>query len=1361
MAAAVVVIIAASVAADAVVFPLFEPSFTLTVLQALWYSIMGGTSIYVLYVRPVRTEITRKNMAVRELELERSHNRTLFDQAPEAIALVSPDNTVREINRAFLELFGYDVAEVVGRSIDDLIVPMEQRSVANRMTSEVASGLQVSAEAQRVRKDGRVVWVSILGSPVYFENQEVGVYAIYRDISDRKRMEEQLQLLSRAVEQSPASIVITDPRGNIEFVNERFLRVSGYTAEEVLGKNPRILKSGETPQDEYARLWNTITAGGEWHGVFHNRKKNGELFWEAASICAIRNGEGQITHFLGVKEDITARKEMEEQIRRNEEYYRSLIESGQDIISVVDPSGIVTYHSPSVSAVLGYSREELVGQSVLIAVHPEDHSRALATLTEGINNPGITRTIEVRCRHKSGGWRQLEVKGVSVGKDKTQYMILSSRDITERTRIQEELQNAKAQLYRIIDSVPDPLFVKDKHHTFTMANQAFCAFSGKNREDIVGRTTREVLPRDMADRVDRVDDKVLKSGVEYIGEEVWHDAQGLPHTVVAKRVRFEDRSKEKYIVGIRTDITDRKKAELELEESRRFFASTVDALTSHIAILDERGTVIRVNEAWRRFGAKNGLQTPDAAVGVNYIDVAERASGPNSEEAAAVATGIRRIINGEIDQFQLEYPCHGPLEERWFLIRLSRFKGDGKPRIVVAHQDISARKRFEQELIKAKEAAEAATRAKSEFLAMMSHEIRTPMNGVIGMTGLLTDTDLSEEQRNYVDTIRVSGETLLTIINDILDYSKIESGGLELEEQPFELRQCVEETLDLLSPRAAEKQLELLYSIDERISPFVAGDITRLRQILVNLTSNAIKFTERGEITISVEMEEAAARDFRGSVVLRFAVRDTGIGIPPDKIGRLFKSFSQVDSSTTRRYGGTGLGLAISARLVSLMGGAIWVESEVDKGSTFYFTIRTVPVSVPPAMVENRSLEHLAGKTVLLVDDNATNLLILSRQLAVWGLRTVTARSAVEALDAMREGPAFELAILDMQMPDVDGMQLGRRLAASGGSRMPMILLSSLGLSDLSFSEGLFAAVLNKPVRRNVLLETIASVLCSRRPSTRSAAKDKKLNVDLAGRLPLRILVAEDNPINQKLALRIFAKLGYSAELATNGLEVLDAVRRSPFDLVFMDVQMPEMDGLECTRRLMADPQLMQKPIIIAMTANAMPEDQQQCLEAGMHDYISKPVIPKTIQDKIQQWGANIMSTCHSLSDPAPDGVIDYDLLRDLDMDHDFLKQLMTMYLQQTPDLLFNIKHYARTGNFVSMRKLVHSLKGTSANIGASRMAEKCVRLEKIEPHQSPKDIDRLLFDLDKAFEETRFVIEGFLQNEFAWSADLPLEAQA
>jgi PAS domain S-box-containing protein len=799
-----------------------------------------------------------------------------------------------------------------------------------------------------------------------------------------------------------------------------------------------------------------------------------------------------------------------------------------------------------------------------------------------------------------------------LGQSRSRALVLAD-EMTSALRLRE----AEARrLATVAARTSNAVVITDRSGRIEWVNEGFTRITGYVLAEVKGRTPGSFLQGPQTDPATRAKmATAIAQGTGFQVEILNYHKTGRQYwlAVEVQPLRDPDGTITGFM-AIESDITERRLAEEKLQANeQRLTALTAQApgvIFQYQAGRDGRGGFAFISAG---FGDLFGLPPARALRRPSLLFTAVV-----PEDRVRVRRSLRQAYAGAkdwADSFRIK-PPHG--RTRWIHGRASVLRqSDGTLSWFGVLTDITElqQARFAAERLNAQladaiqEAKDAAVRAeqaniaKSQFLATMSHEIRTPMNGVIGMTSLLLDTALNPQQRDYTEIVRASGESLLLLINDILDFSKIESGRMDLECEPFALAECIESALDLFAARAAEKRLSLFYEMAPEAPPAIRGDVTRLRQILVNLIGNAVKFTDRGEVVVSLRAQRGAD----GADELLFAVRDTGIGIPAEAQARLFNSFTQVDASTTRKYGGTGLGLAISRRLAEIMGGRMWIESTPGRGSTFFFTLRGewLRDSVPAAVVP--SVAVLRGKRVLVVDNNATGRRILGALAAKWGLAAVIEDSGAAALSHLRAGERFDLALLDMLMPEMDGVMLAREIRQlPPGATLPLLLLSSIGRKLAPDDERWFNAILTKPVKPAHLLATIARTLGA---ADAAVVPTPNSLSPLPALPPLRILLAEDNPVNQKVALHMLGRMGYRADTAANGVEALAALRRQPYDVVLMDVQMPEIDGLEATRQIRADPAFaVAAPWIIALTANAMAEDRERCMQAGMDDYVSKPL---------------------------------------------------------------------------------------------------------------------------------------------------------
>ena len=964
--------------------------------------------------------------------------------------------------------------------------------------------------------------------------------------------------------------------------------------------------------------WPPEKCGGE----VCNRRKNGENYWESAKVAPIRDETERIhPHFVAIKEDITFARQNQEKLKRAEDAlrvsearYRRLVDSSPDAI-LIHAGETIVFANPAAAEMFGATGVgDLQGRSIKELMVPADWPSVAQRCAAALQGGTVPKQELRNLRRLDGTIFYGESSLTACEHRSAPALMVVVRDVTARVETERALRETERKLATILDNIPDLAWLKDNEGKYAAVNQAFCAYFGIQASDVAGRSSLCVHPAELANRIEQEDFDILSSGGFHYAEQRLLDKSGTPRWFESRKTAlFDEQGAACGIAGIAREITQRKKDEAALIESRQFLQNTLDALSAHIAILDDGGVIIAVNAAWNRFARHNSFLGSDFGVGSNYLSLCDAAAGECAAEAPAVANGIRAVISGQCEDFQMEYPCHSPDEQRWFIVRVTRFHGGGTVRVVIAHENITSRKRAEEELerktafleaqvkasldgilvvnesgkkalqnqrmtdllripkqiaesdddetqlkwvtqntsypekflervrylmshpgeisreelelkdgtvldrysapmigdggkyygriwtfrditdqrqaaeqlIAAREVAESASRAKSEFLATMSHEIRTPMNGLIGFTELLKDTPLSEEQRQFVETIRLSGQTLLRLINDILDFSKIESGKFTVETIPFDIRTAVKEVADLVAVQARQKKLDLRVDCTLPDTVRMTGDPMRVRQVLLNLATNAVKFTKRGGVDIQLLLDPDRP------AFVKCIVTDTGIGIKPEAHSRLFKTFSQLDASTTRRFGGTGLGLAISKRLIELLGGEIGVHGEDKKGTVSWFTL---PINPPPAGAE----------------------------------------------PPHEPAPASELT--------------------------------------------------GAPLEEAELL------------------------------YPIRVLVAEDDPASRQLAAHLLRNFGCDVDVTANGTGATAMASRCDYDLIFMDCLMPEKDGWQATQEIRNGENGRRRVPIIALTASVIGGQAEKCRLAGMDDFLAKPIELPLLEQIIRKW---------------------------------------------------------------------------------------------------------------------------------------------
>jgi len=1110
------------------------------------------------------------------------------------------------------------------------------------------------------------------------------VYVLVRDITKRKEAElalREMEATQRAILQAIPDLILrlnsqgiclsSIPGGDVHLYcpAERHL---GRSLQEIL---PPALAEQRLFYVQQALATQTQQR------YEYSIEVQGEVRYEEARIVPLNSQE-----VLVIVRDITEAKQAELALKAAEQLQRAILEAIPDLIFRLDSQGICLSFISGGEVLLYGSPDTYVGRSLQELLPPELAERRLFFVQQAIATQTRQRydqSIEIE-----GETRHEEVRIVPLN---PQEVVVIVRDVTDRVRSQQAVQESEQKFRALFENAAVAILIRhaETGEILEANSQAIAAYGFSSLEELRAFDASEQSPYRQAlwggeFSLQSYLEQARQQGSARFewhwqgrdGREVWEDVfvqplvlRGIPCWVFTA-----------------VDITARKQAEAELEQ---FFSVALDLL----CIADKEGYFRRLNPAW------------EAALGRSLEELQQHPfwEWVHPEDLPATQQAVQKLLeegrlDGFVNRYRTQDGSYRFIEWRASLAGSLAY---------AAGRDITLAKQAQEQMKAAMEAAEAANRAKSEFLATISHEIRTPINAIMGMAGLLLDTSLDAQQRDWVQTIRYGSEVLLSLINDILDFSKIESQKLELEETPFSLPQLMEELLDLMAAQAQSKDLELVAWVDPALPATLVGDPNRLRQILANLLSNAIKFTPQGEVVVTVEAQE---QDPQAQVQwVSFQVQDTGIGIPPEKQDRLFKPFSQVDSSISRQYGGTGLGLAISQRLCQLMGGTIWVQSQPGQGSTFGFRI---PLKLPDAALWATPTPDpaLAGQRVLLVEDNASQRQLLARLLQSWGMQ-VTACSTVAEAQAIAKAQTFELALVDTSLPDGDGLALARALQQE---QPPLRLVLLVDRRAALASAGSLPA-LGKPVRASQLRALLGQ------EKVPAAASHLKPQLPLASRCPLRILVAEDNPVNQKVIRLMLERLGYQPDIVANGLEALQALQLRAYDLVLMDLHMPELDGLAATRRIRSELPPERQPRILALTADAFLESRAAAEAAGVDGYLTKPLQPAVLERALQEAALDFVG------DPKPEPALDAAALASpqsmLGSPEDWQEMIQT-YRQDSQALLGSLRQALESRDVQTVAQLAHRLKGSSSTLGAKLLAQRCQALEKLVRKPSANSVN-------------------------------------
>jgi PAS domain S-box-containing protein len=1091
--------------------------------------------------------------------------------------------------------------------------------------------------------------------------------------------------LRRAVDAVNDAIISIDADGNIALWNPSASAMFGYGPEEVLGRNLHNLVVPPRFRDSHARGFRIFQESGTGAAVGKTLelmavRKSGEEFPIELSLSAMEV-EGR-WHAIGILRDITGRKKVQQQLAESRDHYMLAVKASNDGIWHWDLRENSIFLSAQYKKMLGYEDSELPNDFSVFEerLHPDDKVRVHAYIEEYLKGQVDRYRIEFRLLHRDGSYRWILSRGEALREDSgVPYRMAGSHtDVTSRHQSDENRremmrrQKGVSELQRsLLTSAPidekvrnltegiQRLFGADRCHIWTIGPADRCAIDCPHTN-----------PRDIG-----------------------HFCQGQRECL-------------HLVASAGGDVCDDYSAYRRLPTGRCFIGGLASGSNEKLVVNDIRndpriGSCLWVRTLNTESFAGYRLRTPEGStLGVLGLFSSNHVLADEDAMLDGLASSVALMIQHDTATEALK-------DSKMELEKLN----EELERSIARSNEMAVR-------------AQLASVAKSEFLANMSHEIRTPMNGVIGMTGLLLESGLNPEQRQYAEIVRTSGEALLAVINDILDFSKIEARKVELEVLDLNLRETLEDVTELLALKAQEKGLELVCLVDPDVPVMLRGDAGRLRQIVVNLTGNALKFTEQGGVLLRVQLEN----DGPDSAMIRISVRDTGIGIPPERIGVLFSPFTQMDSSTTRKYGGTGLGLAISKQLASLMGGRVGVESKVGAGSTFWFTAALEKQPVDP----EAQVGSFQGARVLIVDDHPDSRLFVSTLLTSWGCRCDETGDGAGALELMktaaRSGQPYGVVMIDMLMPGMSGEDLGRHIQSDVEFQLPaLVMMTPLGRQGERnrLLSGGYAAVLVKPTRQTQLRDALLIAtgrLFSESRNSRPASGAAPAADTVKSKW--RILLAEDNKTNQQVALAILKKLGYSADTVSNGLEAVDALKSRHYDVILMDCQMPEMDGYEATAHIRGPHSGIQNSAIpiIAMTAHAMSGDRNACIEAGMNDYMSKPVDPSTLDRILAKWlpktgpGAAAPQQESGSTSGTPPALPAFNreaLMRRLMDDEDLANAVVSCFLDDVPRQIEKLKASIAAGDVAEAERLAHSIKGASANIAADAMCEAASEMEK------------------------------------------------
>jgi len=1279
-------------------------------------------------------EINEKKAAEQALKDSEERWRLLVSTTPDIISLLDNQGNYLYINQYGK---GFSEKEMIGKCVLDFVKDEFKTGYRQKCEECLSTGIAQKFESASVNYDDVTKWFENYFVPINANSDNPNIMVVARDITERKEQEKALQereeQLRIIIDLLPIGVAIIDENRIMRMVNPGMAKALHMKQEDLLmgmHKNRNYINGAGVPLKR--EMFPAVRAIIEQQiiqeadlGIFIEA---GTLIWTSVSAAPLTS-----TSSVMVATDITERKRIAKELHDSEQRYSSLVSKMPDII-LIQRNGIIQFVNDASKTVLDYSPSEIVGTNVLKYLTEDGQKIVMDVMKIRSEGADDIKDYEADVISKSGKLINMLIKTERIIYDNEPAILTILINISERKQFEKLLKERELKLDTITSSANDAIIMIDNDGLISFWNNAAFKVFGYTEYEAIGKNMHKLLaPEKYYESQLRAfaDFKTTGSG-SFVGKTfevsgIRKDGKEIDIEISLSRIISNDKWGA---VGVVRDISERKATEKALAESESLYRTIIETTIDGFYIVDKEGRIIDTNTA--NCLASGYSRDELLNMYLSDLDVMESSHELKKRITKISEHGYSRY---EVEQRKKDGSSMTLEESVTFY----------EPREVFYcfHRDITERKKSTMLLKAAKDEAERANKAKSEFLALMSHEIRTPINGVIGMTELTLTTQLSKTQREYLEAVQTSAYTLLDTINDILDFSKIEAGKLDIENSEFNLREMIEHSVEILNVKAFVKEIELLFEVDPSFPHFFMGDSVRIRQILTNFISNAIKFTEKGEICVSVKMDDLNP-DENGKTNILFSVRDTGIGIAQDKLLKIFSSFEQADSSTTRKYGGTGLGLSISKSLAELMDGKIWVESKVNVGSTFYFEI-------PLAISNNQKNRHNGSindiRKVLIVDDNSTNLKIMHDMLEYWGIESTTISDGANALNILKKSNkdknVYDLVILDMHMPDMDGITVASKIRQELHlDTEPMILMfSSVEKDDLK-EIGKNAGInkyLTKPVKMSDLYELLAGLYKSAEEIVPKGEIEIRDHFDqYVGKT---ILIVEDNSMNMKLMNALLSKTGAKILNAQNGSEAVHLFRTAPIDIIIMDVHMPVVDGFEATRIIRSLEDGKSHITIVALTAIAMQGDKERCLECGMDDYLSKPFRNVDLFGILKKYLSNGESQSGNGSDQESSQANDEaifnksEFLNLIGNDTTLFTELIDHFNELFPGLLKNLAKAISNIDFDQMVYNAHTIKGMSANIHASKLRALSEKIEILAVrHGNIKELEVLVKQLAKDY---------------------------